>query len=156
MYEIIENYYIENKDKHIKRLTFVLGSTAAAEDVMHESMLRACKYIHSYDRGEAFGKWFSRILKNAQFDYLAAESTYSSMEEPVEEESYDCSAISDQVRREIYQRISDKNAVAQEVLNLHYRYGYSPKDIANITPFSYAQCHQIIHRFRKEMQEKYK
>lgn len=155
MYEEVEKFYVENRRKHIKKLTFKLGTEQAAEDVTQEAYYRACRYYKSFSHQEPFGKWFSRILSNAAIDYINAEKNYDGGEID-EEESYACPAFTEQVRREIAELISTKSLVQIEVLTLYFVHEYSAKDVTAVTQYSYAQCHQIIQRFRQELKELYK
>lgn len=155
MFKVVEEYYNENRRKHLKRLTFKLGTEQAAEDVVQEAFYRACKYIQSYSGLEPFGKWFSRILTNASIDYINSERNYDGGMSD-EEESYSCPSFNEQIRREISELIETKSVVQIEVLTLYFVYEYSAKDVAAVTQYSYAQCHQIIQRFRTELKELYK
>ncbi len=156
--EALEQYYIAERPRLIKLFTFRTGgSEAAAEDIVQEAFARALKYLDNWNNTEPFGKWFSKILKNALFDYLAEERNYGTVDkEDEEEEGYDCPAFNDQMRREINEVIDTKSLVQIEVLRLYFNKGYAAKDVAAITDHSYAMCHQIIQRFKRELIEMYK
>lgn len=69
--------------------------------------------------------------------------------------SIDCSILNNQILKEVYSLISSKDEAPEEILTLHIRHGYSPMDISKITPYSYAQTHKTIQRFREEIRKKY-
>lgn len=151
----IEKYYRDNYTKFIKKLTFRAGTVWAAEDVLHSAFERAIRYSNSCDP-ERFPQWFSMILNNALRDYLNEERGYSPLEELVEEpETMECPHLPEQVRREIFELIDTKSVDQVEVLSLHYKQGYSAIDISRITSHTYAKSHQIISRFRAEVQQLY-
>lgn len=155
MYEIIENHYRENYGRIIKRMTFRAGGIHQSEDIVQEAYARAMKYYDTLKVDE-FDKWFSMILNNAYNDYMRDEIGLSYIEEDDEPLGLeDCGLVTSQTRREIYDIISTKSPVQQEILNLHLRHGYSPTDIASLTEHTYANTHKVISRFRDEMRSLY-
>lgn len=155
-FQDIERHYLDRRQTYIKRMTFRSGSEADAEDIVQEAYYRALKYHKSCIDG-AEDKWFSRILNNCLRDYKNAQMGHP-VEEPDNEEtdSISCPHYPEQIMREVLQRINRKDGVQREVLKLHFEQDYSPIDISRITDYTYAQCHQIIHRFREELKRLYK
>lgn len=156
MFPAIEEHYIKNRQRLLKKLTFRAGSPEAGEDVLQEAYLRAIKYWRSYN-GEGIDRWFSTIVNNALREYKNAEKGHI-LDEFDEEEADGtaCTIYSDQVVAQIYDRIYRKSPDQREVLILYFQYEYSAKDISEITDFSYAKAHQIIQRFRNELKELFK
>lgn len=152
----IEKHYVDNRQRLMKKMTFRAGTHEAAEDVLQEAYYRALRYQNSFD-GSNFGKWFSTILNNSLREYKNVEKGYS-LEEFVEEdaEGFSCRHYPDQVMREVFDLIETKSEVQKEVLGLFFRQEYSAMDISRITDYSYAQCHQIIQRFRNELKDLYR
>lgn len=154
-FEIIEVYYNENRQRLVKKYAFVMGCDALGEDVVQESFYRACRYIDNYTPREPIGKWITRILKNVVIDFKNEEKHYGGGDYE-DEDSYDCPAYSEQINKEIVEMISTKKDFQRDILNLYFLNGYSAKDVASVTEYSYAQTHQTIQRFRNELKERYK
>lgn len=152
----IEKHYKENRQKLVKVMTWRAGTVEGAEDIVQTAYERAIRYRRSYD-GDNFNKWFSTILNNCLREYKNEEKGYSTLETIEEEsETIDCPHYDYQIMREIYELIDTKSEIQQEVLNLFFKQGYASIDIARITDYSYANCHQIIQRFRNELKMLYK
>lgn len=151
MTDFIEKHYRENYNRIIKRMTFRAGGIHQAEDIVQEAYARALKY-YVPARIDEFDKWFSMVLNNTFNDYMRDEIGLSYIEEDDEPLGLvECGLVTSQTRREVYDIISTKSLVQQEVLGLHLHQGYSPTDIANTTEHSYANVHKIIQRFKDEL-----
>ena len=154
--QIFEKHFKEEYPKIIKRLSFRAGTPEAAEDIVQEAYCRALKYFNSYD-GRDFNAWFARIVFRCLVEYKNAEKGYSTDDpENQEEEAAPCTLEYKTVMSEIYDLISTKSDVQIEVLTYYFQYEYSAMDISKITPYSYAQAHKIISRFREELRQLYK
>lgn len=150
----IEKHYRDSRGKLVKKLTFRAGTEEAAEDIVQEAYYRALKYFASFNQDEDFNKWFSTILNNCLREYKNVEKGHTNDEFNEEEaEGTACTSYPGHVMRDIFHLIEQKPAVHKEVLYLHFRQEYSPIDISRITDYSYANCHQIIQRFRNELKQ---
>ena len=155
--KIIQEHYVENRQKLVKRLTFMCGNDShAAEDVVQEAYYRALKYFESYD-GRNISHWINRIIHAAFIDYKNYENGHP-LEGLAEEEGIpvQCEFLPAHMMKEIYELIETKSNVQIEVLTMHFKHEYTAKDVALITEYSYAQCHKIISRFREELRQLYK
>lgn len=149
----LEKHYTEHRGRLVKTYSFRLGSEQDAEDVVQEAYYRVLKYLNSFD-GTSFDKWFSRIIKNCFLE--RKKELNGNFLEPLgdeEGEGEDGEEYSKHVMRNIYALIRSKNVVQKEVLWLHFNLQYTAKDISRVTDVSYANCHQIIGRFRREIKE---
>lgn len=161
---LIENHYRENRYKLVKKLSYRAGTEEAAEDIVQEAYYRALKYVGSFREGTtpeltktAFSKWFSTIIHNCLKEYKNVESGHSASEfEEEENAGTSCPHYPNHILRDVYTLIKTKSFVQQEILNLYFRQEYSAIDISRITEYSYANCHQIIQRFRNELKDLYK
>lgn len=153
-YEIIEKYYVESREKLVKRFTYRAGSTEGAEDVVQEAFSRALKYVKSFN-GE-IERWMSMILNNSLRAYKNEEKGYTPIDYEEEEGEVPPEHYPRHVMREVYQLIQTKSLDQIEVLMYYFQQEYSAKDISEITDHSYAKCHQIIQRFRNELKELYR
>jgi DNA-directed RNA polymerase specialized sigma24 family protein len=155
MYDFIENHFIENRQRILKRMTFRAGGPEAAEDIVQTAYERALRYYKTCDL-ERFNQWFAMLLNNALRDYKNEEKGYSNIEVDEDENvPISCPHYSERIMSEIYELIETKSEVQIEVLTLHLQHGYRAVDIARITDHSYAKCHHIIERFSNEIRELY-
>lgn len=153
--EVIKKHYEDNYRRLMKRMSFRAGTEWDAEDVVQEAYARALKYFKSYD-GKTLDQWFSTILNNTLRDHKNSEKGFAATSfEEEESEGIPCSYYPDRIVGEIYELIDTKSVIQIEVLTMHFKHGYSAKDISSITDYSYAATHQIIQRFRNELKELY-
>lgn len=156
MLKLIEQHYLDNRQRLVKKLTFRAGTPEAGEDIVQTAYERAIRYRRSCDP-ERFNQWFAMLLNNALRDYKNEERGYTQLEDG-EEESDDtgCPHYPEHILREILELIDTKSEVQIEVLTLFFRQGYSAIDISRLTEHSYAKSHQIIQRFRNELKDLYR
>ena len=153
---MIEQHYIDNHQRLIKKMSFRAGTMWSAEDVVHTAYERAIRYRRSCRDG-MFGQWFSMLLNNALRDFKDLERGYIPLDQELEEtEGIACPHYPENIMREIFELIDTKSADQIEVLTLYFKQDYSAKDIAAITKHSYAKTHQIVTRFRNELKELYR
>lgn len=151
---LLEQHYRKNRFSLVKRMSFRAGDYA--EDIVQETYARALKYFSSYKGEFSLDAWMSRILNNCFKEHKNAEKGYTALTfEEEEQEGIPCNRFAEGVVAEIYELIDTKSLVAKEVLTYHFKYGYSAKEVQEITEYSYANCHQIISRFRQELKELY-
>lgn len=153
---LIESYYREHRQRLVKRLTFRSGTVEDAEDIVQESFARALKYCHRVEIGDVH-RWFSLITTNALRDHMRNATGLSYVdEENTTEETVECRGYPERIMYEIREIIDTKADSQQEILTLHIFEEYSAKEISEITPYSYAQVHKTISRFREELRTLYK
>lgn len=151
----IEKHYQENFKKLVKRMSFRAGTVQDGEDVVQEAYTRAIKYQTSFN-GTDFNRWFSTILNNALREHKNNEKGYSQIDsDETNEETVDCRFYPAKVMTEIMQMIDKRPEVQSEILKLYFQQEYTARDISLILPYSYAQIHQTIQRFRNELKEVY-
>ena len=153
--QAIEKHYLANRSMYVKRMTFRAGTPEDAEDIVQEAYYRALRYKRSFS-GEGFDKWFITILNNCLRDQKNIQKGHSADE--FDEELADgtgCTHYSDHVMKEVFELISTKSVMQQEILNLAFQQDYSPIDISRITDYTYSNCHQVIRRFRQELKDLY-
>lgn len=156
MVALIEDHYKAHKDRIVKRYTRFAGSLEASEDIVQEAYYRALRYFDTYDKSSKFETWFSRILKNALNHYKNVERghPYEEFDEELVEGIDFCGynrVLLEQIRNEIY----SYNGETQEVLQLYFKWGYSPKEINQIVDMKYKAIEQTIYRFKGFVREKY-
>ncbi len=152
---IIEQHFIENRRKLIKKMGFRAGTPEDAEDVVQEAYARAIKYQKSFD-GTNLDRWFHTILNNVLREFKNTQKGYATVEYEEEEDQAVEYIYPTRVMAEIYEMIDKRPVVQKEILTLFFTQEYSAKDISALLPYSYAQIHQVIQRFRNELKEIYR
>ena len=156
MLKLIEQHYLDNRQKLVKKMTFRAGSPEAGEDVVQTAYERAIRYRRSCDP-ERFNQWFAMLMNNALRDFKNEEKGYIYVElDEDEQESMACPSYPERIMNEIYELIETKSEVQIEVLTLFFKQGYSAIEISRITDHSYAKSHQIVQRFRNELKDLYR
>lgn len=156
--ELLTNFYEEERETLVKRISRRAGSPENAEDIVQEAFTRAFKYIKSYENTKReFGAWFNTILNNALRDFKRDERNYGmSMEREGEaEEGVEPRLDVKQERHEVRQLIFQKGEVQQEILRLYFILNYAPKDIQAVTEYPRGTILSTITRFQQEVMEKY-
>jgi RNA polymerase sigma-70 factor (ECF subfamily) len=135
-------------------MSFAAGDYA--EDVVQEAYCRALKYSKSYKPEFSLEKWISQILNNALREHKNTEKGFSTVTfEEDDQEGVGCTGMSERTMDEVYRIISTKALVQKEVLTYHFQQGYTAKEVSELTDYTYANCHQIILRFRQELKGLY-
>jgi len=158
MYEIIEQHYIENFDKLVKRYANRAGSVWNAEDVVQDSFDRAMRYSDSFSpERQEFGAWFNMILNNALRDFkrddrlLGMSVEYSEeldeVEPLLEWEGYLLESINDD--------INAKSVQVRQALYLYIFKQYKPREIEQVVDMSNAYIRTSVKEFKQEMRAKY-
>lgn len=153
---LIENHYRVNRQRLVKRLSFRAGTREDGEDIVQEAYYRALKYHKSFD-GSNFDRWFNTILVNTLREHKNTSKGYATEEyDENEEEAAPCVLMPRRIMQEVFKSIKERPVAQQEILMLFFEQEYTAKDISKILPYSYAQVHQTIQRFRNELKEVYK
>lgn len=152
---VIEQHYRENFNKLVKRMAFRVGEEWGSQDVVHEAYARALRYIDSFD-GRDFNRWFTTILNNCLREHKNNEKglTHQSFDED-DVDGTPCTHYPDRVIQEISDLIDTKSVAQIEVLSLHFKQGYSARDISKITEHQYNAVFKMIMRFRNELRDLY-
>ena len=154
-YEEIEQHFKDNRTRHIKWLTRAAGSVEDAEDIHQEAYARALRYRASCRPGET-NRWIDRIIHRCLIDKMNDNKGHLAEElDELTAGTIDCPTYPNRVLEEVYALISTKIPAHQEILNLHFKMEYSPRDIAHITEYPYQTCYKAISRFREELRGKY-
>ncbi len=67
---------VERHSRAIYRLTYrMTGNDQDAEDLVQETLLRACKQLHRYDGRASFATWLYRIASNCSLDLLRSSKS---------------------------------------------------------------------------------
>lgn len=152
----IEQHYINNYDKLVKRTTYRVPnrSKALAEECVQEAYTRAIKYYDTFDENkDSFIKWFEGILRNAVNDCRAIEKDRGVSHELNDDDGVELVPY----KREKYTAFSAiksiKNSKYKLVLSLFLLYGYKTIEIAEYTGMSHTMVRQVIFKFRTNISD---
>lgn len=156
MNELIEQHYVANYERLVKRSTYRVPhrSKALAEECVQEAYLRAIKYFPTFDeKRDSFEKWFEGILRNAVNDCRTIEKDRGVTYELIDEDGVDLTPS----KREKYTAIglikSIKDSKYKMVLSLFLLYGFKTVDIAEHTGITHTNVRQIIYKYRNKLSE---
>lgn len=156
--ELIETHYKKHRSEYLKYCRFRPNlNPESAEDVLQEAYSRALRYYDSFDPNKkTFEHWFFRILQNCIIDQINFDKGLNEVElDEQAEEFIECTGIDARIMRDVLARIEQKPPMHKEVLDMHFRLGYKPPDIASITELTPTNCYVIIHRFHHELRKAY-
>jgi RNA polymerase sigma-70 factor (ECF subfamily) len=116
--------------------------TEDAEDIMHETFIRAFKKIHTFDLkyGAGFGAWINRICVNCSIEHLRKHKNRKPLQldalpnpahvphspDPTPEES----ASTSQTRRRLLEALAVLSPKQRTIFNLRYSQNMDVKEIA--------------------------
>ena len=149
----LEDIYSDHMHDLFRYLLSLTGDSHYAEDLMQETFYRMLVHIDYY-KGEEIRPWLFTIAYNAFIDWYRKEKKYKTtkIEEfhlpnvPSTEHSYF-------VKHEIASWLEGLSSLPLErrnVLLLRDYYGFSYKEIAEMTGLSLAKVKIELHRGRKE------
>lgn len=153
----IEDYYVANYDKLVKKFSRRCGSVYDAEDVVQSSFERALRYASSC-KG-SMDKWFSGILNNCFKDYQRT-SRLGALSRPIEEHLDDIEPVPPeglplQVVKEIKGLIKKEPVASRRVLRMHFCSGMTIGEILSNEKMPYKQINNIINSFRIKVLKRY-
>lgn len=155
MTDIIEEFYVENREKLVKRVSFRVGGVHNAEDVVQEAFVRALQYRSSFNpEVQEFGAWFNTILNNAARAFKREDKmegmTTTELTEPLEDD-----LAREVMSSTIEKEIADWKPVQREALRLFFTLGYTAREISEIMPYKIGMIRFIVREFSTFMKGKY-
>jgi len=154
MRDVIEQHYVENRDRYINRYKRRVG-VHGAEDIVQTAFEWALKWASSYNRDLPLENWFSMLLRNA---FILCKRNELPVYRTVEEEDLgveDSPAFNEHFSREVKDLISTKKEGARNVLYLYFFQNYKPAEIHKVTEHSKIAITMILQRFKQEIRAKY-
>lgn len=73
-----EELFLPHLDAAYNLARWLTGNDSAAQDVVQESALRAVKFLHRFDGGNAKA-WFLTIVRNESYNWLRASTRHASV-----------------------------------------------------------------------------
>ena len=147
----IEDYYIKNRSKMCKRVKRMCKSPENAEDVVQETFFCMLRSKETYkDPWDEVDKWVNTILINEVRRFCRIENNQGM-------------SLTDQEVAEIFED-ADKHPIElrdyiikhkhHNILDLHFRLGYKPKELELLVDKTADNINKIIQRFRNDMKSR--
>lgn len=153
--QVVEDHAKTMRDKYVKKVSRKCGDYA--EDAVQQTYLKCLIFKESFHMGLKFDNWFKRILFTTVSDYRKFANGQPLVDidenevDPIEEMGY-----TSMVRGEIYKKIeSIPQEEEQEVVSLHFQYGYKPQEIVALTDQSLRNINFWLNKFRKDIKDTY-
>jgi RNA polymerase sigma factor (sigma-70 family) len=152
----LTEYYTEQKDRLIKRVSYRAGGIHNAEDVVHEAFTRALQYIDAYDpQKRPLPAWFNTILNNALKDFKRAERNAGTTQEEQIIEDLDMEIFKSEVVEELINQIEAMKDPAREILQQFVVLGYTAKEVVQTTDLNIHTVRKCIADFYKSARDRY-
>jgi RNA polymerase sigma-70 factor (ECF subfamily) len=154
---MIEQYYQENRDTCVKRITRRCHNVTDAEDIVQDAFERALRYKNSLDTAKDVGAWFNTILNNSFRDWQKKERLQGMSVELTEENGgeYVSPTEAQNLSTEILDMIKEKKPLSRNILTLHLERGYTPRDIARVLDTTTKHINMVVFRFKQQVKERY-
>ena len=147
MRELIEEHYREHRKMLVGRFGRASGSEADGQDIVQEGYTRALKYSHSYNPSKSFDSWIGTIMYNVLKDFKNDRGGLTSDVDPdtLETPSTHSGADYDRLVDDLMKHLKDDH---KEVVELHYKCGYKPREIGQVVDLSITNITTILNRFK--------
>lgn len=160
-----ERFYKENLDKIYRFVFFRVGADKElAEDLVSEIFIKALNAFDSYDEKISRSAWVFTIAKNHLANYWRDHKKESSLPGGEEEETGESDAFWHKIAFKNYQQMVLKQQVYEflevlegeekDLVTLHYLFGYSYAEIAEMRESTEAAVKVAAHRALKKIREK--
>lgn len=164
-YEDVVNHFQHRIYHHCYRM---IGNVHEAEELAQEAFIRAYVNIHSFDNNRKFSTWLYRIATNVTIDrlrkkkpdfYLDAEIPHADgldmyTQLPNDDRLPDEEVEGLELKRYIYQEISNLSPIYRTIIILRYLEEFSLKEISEILDIPLGTVKTRIHRARETLRKK--
>ena len=153
---VLTEFYAEQYDKLVKRVSYRAGGPANAEDVVQEAFTRALTYIDSFEPDrDALGAWFNTILNNALKDFKKQERRQgATTDEPIIED-FDKYMYQQEQLEVIFQEIDDMPEPSRSIIRNFVVLGYSAKEVARMVDANIIAIRNTVQLFREYIRRQY-
>jgi RNA polymerase sigma-70 factor (ECF subfamily) len=133
------------------------GDSSLAEDMVQESFVRAWNKLHLFRGESSFATWMHRLAVNVALSdrriRLRRVAHETAMDEEVERTAIGAADITQDLRSDLEQAISQLPERARTVLVLYDIEGYRHAEIAEMTGMAVGSSKAQLHRARKLVRE---
>jgi len=133
------------------------GDASLAEDMVQESFVRAWNKLHLFRGESSFATWMHRLAVNVALSdrriRLRRVSRETAWDEGIERTAMGAADVSQSLRSDLEQAISQLPERARTVLILYDVEGYRHAEIAEMTGMAVGSSKAQLHRARKLVRE---
>jgi RNA polymerase sigma-70 factor (ECF subfamily) len=146
--------------KHFKEVYYFTLSLCKdsnlAEDLVHESFLKAMKYAHKLDDVMNLNSWLCKIAKNTFLDYLDRNKKKIALQEMDFQDEVDIEKdfLQKESLKEVHKVLKKLEEPYKEVFLLRIYANLSYKEIGTVFNKSEAWSRQVFHRAKKKIKER--
>jgi RNA polymerase sigma factor (sigma-70 family) len=151
----ITDLYEKKKHHMMLRVQRRVGGMVNAEDVVQDAFCNAIQYAGGWDGRKPIDRWFSTILNNAARDFKRQERLDGMVDEPELTDSADNVRFKSELVESLLGEIEELEEDNREALRAFLIFGWKATEIAKWSPLTANNIRVLVHRFRKDMQEKY-
>lgn len=154
--QLISEWYQWYADDIYKLIVMMMGDQQQAEDLTHDTFVKAFQHLDGY-RGEAQPKtWLVKIARNLTIDYLRKKKPIQTMLElftnrPTHAPSPSEIVTSMENKQEILLALQSLNRSYREVIILRKIQAFSTKETAHILGWSESKVKVTLHRALKSL-----
>ncbi len=153
--EIVRNFFLGDEsafpillDRYLKPiLNFInqmVGNYSVAEDLTQETFFKAWKNLGRFEQNKKFKTWLFTIAKNTAFDHLRKKKSIpfaffvdkngrNYLEETLEEKTDLMESVEQkQLKSKMEKAINKLPVIYRAILFMHYKEGFSLKEISEI------------------------
>lgn len=152
--QLIQDFYVAERETLLKRLYHRAGSPENAEDVLQESFERALRYLSSFDaERQELGAWFNTIMNNTLKSFKRDErscGTYVEFDEELADPILMSQTNEDTIAR-IKEAIANKEGDDRTILHLYFNEQYKPREIMTVLETNNKRINYVVNLFKLEM-----
>lgn len=150
----LDQFYKERYEPYVKMLTRILqGNREDAEDLVQESFLRAYQFSATYDEDKGtVSTWFNSILFNCLRQFKTDQTQMVSLSSnDLSHEDVNTDVVSTPERRAYLRKLIGRvsNIEHRQVLEMFFVFGFTTREIEQLTDLTQTNITTIISRFRK-------
>lgn len=139
----------------------IVSDKEIAEEMMHDSFLKAFSNLDSYNGNVTFGAWLKKIVVNTSINELKKNNKYKfdSLHEIVDtieenENSNEIQLWNELKTSEILKTMEKLKPNYKIILNLFFIEGYDLEEISSILNISYENSRTIMSRAKESLRKK--
>lgn len=146
----IESFYRTSKQKFIRKILPIVKDQDLAEDLLHDSLIKALERESTYDARRASEEtWFKCILFSTVWDWKRSQKKQLDIVETDLESLLDEALIPSLEARGDVNLKEFKNVTHKKVFYLRYVLGYTVQEISSLLDLTEDNVRKILQRLRK-------
>lgn len=149
--EIIADWYLHHSDSVFKYIFMMIQDHQQAEDLTHDTFIKAYKNFHLFEERAKARTWLFRIAHNVTIDYIRKRKPVTILKD-IFSTKKDTSPLPEDVvevresSRELYQALGNLKASYREVIILRKIKGFSIKETSEVLNWSEGKVKTTLYR----------